>query len=67
MGLFYLQISRHFLQKSMELNTHGEKRKGTWLPLHYVCTMEIIPPGLGPEPSYATANVALTKALPVQS
>lgn len=26
MGLFYLQISRHFLQKSMELNTHGEKR-----------------------------------------
>lgn len=51
----------------MELNTHGEKRKGMWLLLHYVCTMEIIPPGLGPEPSYATANVTLTKALPVQS
>lgn len=34
-----------------------------WLPLHSACTMETIPPGLGPEPSYAIANVTLTKAL----
>lgn len=67
MGLFYLQISRHSLQKSMELNTYGEERKSTWLPLHSVCRMETIPPGLGPEPSYTIANSTLPKALPGQS
>lgn len=35
--------------------------------LNSACIMETIPPGLGLEPSYATANVTLTKALPVQS
>lgn len=67
MGLFHLQISRHSLQKSMELNTYDEERKSTRLPLHSVCRMETIPPGLGPEPSYAIANATLTKALHGQS